>query len=226
MNEQKCIWAVVPVKSFARAKARLAPLIDSVQREQLARAMLEDVLAGLRKLDELSGILVVSADADAKDIARAKGARSIDDPFENGPNAAVRLALPFLRGVRADAMVVVPSDVPQIEPDELLPVIRSLTAPSIVLVAASRDRGTNLLGCAPIDLVAPCFGASSFAKHVRAAKRAGVEPSVFACRSLIHDIDQPQDISHFRARHETKTGARLAEWFGQRQMFNEAALAQ
>jgi 2-phospho-L-lactate guanylyltransferase len=225
MNEQKSIWAVVPVKSFARAKARLAPLIDSVQREQLARAMLEDVLAGLRKLDGLAGILVVSADTEAREIARANGARAIDDPFENGPNAAIRLALPFLRDAQADAMMVVPSDVPQIDPDELLPVIRSLIAPAIALVAASRDGGTNLLGCSPVGLIHPCFGASSFVKHANAARRAGIEPSIFTCRSIAHDLDQPQDLSSFRARHVTKTGACLAQWFGQAQMLEERALA-
>jgi 2-phospho-L-lactate guanylyltransferase len=221
MNERKRIWAVVPVKSFCRAKARLAALLDSAQREQLARAMLEDVLMGLGKLEELSGILVVSADTEARGIARANGARAIDDPLEDGPNAAIRLALPFLRDVQADAMMVVPSDVPQIQPDELLPVIRSLVAPSIALVAASRDGGTNLLGCSPVDLIHPRFGVNSFVKHANAARRAGLEPEVFACPSLIHDIDQPQDLSRFCARHQTKTGAYLTRWLGQAQMFDE-----
>jgi 2-phospho-L-lactate guanylyltransferase len=226
MNRQKSVWAVVPVKSFARAKTRLAALFDSAQRQLLARAMLEDVLAGLRKLDDLSGLLVVSADSDAREIAHANGARSINDPFENGPNEAVRRAVSFLREMQADAMIVVPSDVPQIEPDGLLRVLRSLTAPSIALVAAARDGGTNLLGCAPIDLIAPCFGVNSFAKHANAARRVGVEPKVFACPSLIHDIDQPQDLSRFQARHQTQTGACLARWFGPARMLDEAALAQ
>jgi 2-phospho-L-lactate guanylyltransferase len=225
MNKRKRIWAVVPVKSFCRAKARLAALLDSVQREQLARAMLEDVLAGLRKLDELAGTLVVSADTEAREIARANGARAIDDPLEDGPNAAIRLALPFLRDAQADAMMVVPSDVPQIEPDELLPVIRSLIAPAIALVAASRDGGTNLLGCSPVDLLAPCFGASSFVKHANAARRAGIEPSIFTCRSLIHDVDQPEDLSYLQVRHQTKTAACLSRWFGRAQMLEEKALA-
>jgi 2-phospho-L-lactate guanylyltransferase len=226
MNEQKHIWAVVPVKSFARAKARLAGLLDSAQREQLARAMLEDVLTGLRKLDGLSGILVVSADTQAMEIARAYGARTIDDPFESGPNEAVRLALPFLQETRADAMIVVPTDVPQIEPDELLPIVQCLSASSVALVAALRDGGTNLLGCAPIDVIRPCFGADSFAKHVNTARRAAIEPGTFTCHSIMNDIDQPQDLVRFRARHQTKTGACLATWFGQTQVCDEAALAQ
>ena len=226
MKQQRSIWAVVPVKSFARAKARLAALLESHEREQLAHAMLEDVLAGLRKVGPFSGILVVSADAEAQEIARAHGACVIDDPFENGPNAAVRLALPFLRVVQADAMIVVPSDVPQIEPDELLPIIARLQTPSVALVAAARDRGTNLLACSPIDLVAPCFGPSSFGKHANAARRAGVEANVFACPSLMHDMDQPEEITEFSARHLTKTGALLARWSEKEHMFDEAVLTQ
>jgi 2-phospho-L-lactate guanylyltransferase len=225
MKQQRSIWAVVPVKSFARAKARLAAILDSAQRQQLARAMLEDVLAGLRKLDDLSGILVVTADRHAKDIARAHGARPVDDPVENGPNEAVRLALPFLRDVQAETMIVVPSDVPQIEPDELLPIIASLQAPSVALVAAARDRGTNLLGCAPMDLIAPCFGPSSFSTHANAARRAGVEPRVFPCPSLMYDIDQRQDLSRLSVAHQSKTGACLARWPEKAQMF-DAVLAQ
>jgi 2-phospho-L-lactate guanylyltransferase len=210
MNEPKRIWAVVPVKSFARAKARLAPLLDGDQRQELARAMLEDVLAALGQVDELSGILLVSGDASARDIAVAHAAKSIDDPIEEGPNAAIRLALPVLRDWQADAMVVIPCDIPGIEAAELSRVLRVLREASVVLVRAARDGGTNLLGCSPIDAIEPCFGVNSFARHVQAAKSAGLEPRIFAAQSLIYDIDRPEDVLQFRARRTTKTGAYLS----------------
>jgi 2-phospho-L-lactate guanylyltransferase len=210
MKEPKRIWAVVPVKSFARAKARLAPLLDDDQRQELARAMLEDVLAALGQVDELSGILLVSGDASARDIAAARGARSIDDPVEEGPNAAIRLALPALRGAQADAMVVIPGDIPGIEAHELSRILRVLRDASVVLVCAARDGGTNLLGCSPIDAIEPCFGANSFARHVQVAKSAGLQPHIFAAQSLIYDIDQPEDVRQFRARHTTRTGTYLS----------------
>jgi 2-phospho-L-lactate guanylyltransferase len=210
MNEPKRIWAVVPVKSFARAKARLAPLLHVDQRQELARAMLEDVLAALGQVDELSGILLVSGDAGARDIAAAHGGKSIDDPIEDGPNAAIRLALPVLRDWQADAMVVIPCDIPGIEADELSRIVQVLRDASVVLVGAARDGGTNLLGCSPIDAIEPCFGANSFARHVQAAKSAGLEPHIFAAQSLIYDIDRPEDVLQFRARHATKTGLYLS----------------
>jgi 2-phospho-L-lactate guanylyltransferase len=210
MNEPKRIWAVVPVKSFARAKARLAPLLDADQRQELARAMLEDVLLTLREVDELSGILLVSGDASARHIAAAHGVKTIDDPVEEGPNAAIRLALPVLRDLQADAMVVIPCDIPGVKADELSRIVQVLRHPSVVLVRAARDGGTNLLGGSPIDAIEPCFGANSFARHVQAAKSAGLEPHICAARSLMYDIDRPEDVLQFRARHATKTGAYLS----------------
>jgi hypothetical protein len=41
------VWAAVPVKEFAGAKQRLAALLTVWQRQALAAAMLEDVLAAL-----------------------------------------------------------------------------------------------------------------------------------------------------------------------------------
>jgi 2-phospho-L-lactate guanylyltransferase len=210
MKEPKRIWAVVPVKSFAPAKARLAPLLDADQRQELARTMLEDVLAALGHVDELSGILLVSGDPGARDIAAAHGAKSINDPVEEGPNAALRLALPVLRDWQAEAMVVIPCDVPGIEAADLSRILRVLRDASVLLVRAARDGGTNLLGCSPIDAIESCFGANSFASHVQAAKSAGLEPHIFAAQSLIYDIDRPEDVLQFRARHTTKTGAYLS----------------
>ena len=44
-NPNKQLWAVVPVKSMAQAKQRLAGVLAAHERAALARAMLQDVLA-------------------------------------------------------------------------------------------------------------------------------------------------------------------------------------
>src|SRR4051795_3713148 len=116
MNQPMRIWAVVPVKSFGRAKARLAPLLGPDQREELSRAMFEDVLAALRTLDRLAGILVISQDTRARQIARAAGALMVEDPLEQGPSAAIRLGKAGLRDFPGEAEIVVSSDVPPRQP--------------------------------------------------------------------------------------------------------------
>jgi 2-phospho-L-lactate guanylyltransferase len=226
MSRRQRIWAVVPVKTLQRAKARLAPLLDAAQREQLARAMLEDVLTALQKADELAGILVVTRDADARAIAIRHAATPLNDPFENGPNAAIRVALPALCDAGADAMIVVPADIPQIEAEELRPILGSLRGASIALVRAVRDGGTNLLGCSPVDIIEPCFGPKSFAEHVKAARRVGIEPRILACASLLRDMDRPQDILDFWARQQTRTGAYLNRVLNACNRSSAAACAQ
>jgi 2-phospho-L-lactate/phosphoenolpyruvate guanylyltransferase len=206
MRRGKRIWALVPVKTFARAKARLAPVLNAEQREELARVMLHDVLTSLLKVEELAGILVVSQDWQAKDIASRIGARTLNDPFETGPNVAIRLALPVLRDLGADALLVIPADVPQIDADELRPIVHALPQRCVALAPAGRDRGTNLLGCSPLDAIEPCFGPQSFAKHIAAAKRAGIEPLLVDAASFSQDLDRPEDVQTFHARFETNTG--------------------
>ena len=70
------IWAAVPVKEFAGAKQRLSPTLTSEQRQALAAAMLEDVLAALAKAP-LAGIMVNTADPVASELARRYGARVV-----------------------------------------------------------------------------------------------------------------------------------------------------
>ena len=55
------IWAAVPVKEFAGAKQRLAPLLTPAAAQALAAAMLEDVLAALAGAP-LAGIMVNTVD--------------------------------------------------------------------------------------------------------------------------------------------------------------------
>jgi 2-phospho-L-lactate guanylyltransferase len=87
------LWAVLPVKSLACAKRRLAPLLDGDERRRLARAMLEDVLEACAGAASLAGILVVTADDEAAAIAKEAGARVLPEADERGTNDAVQAGL-------------------------------------------------------------------------------------------------------------------------------------
>ncbi len=49
------VWAIVPVKTFAQAKQRLASVLSAQERARLAEAMLCDVLEQLTALSQLAG---------------------------------------------------------------------------------------------------------------------------------------------------------------------------
>jgi len=45
----------------------------------------------------------------------------------------------------------------------------------------------------PPSLIAPQFGANSFAAHQLAAREAGVTPKIYRSPGLMHDLDSPED---------------------------------
>ena len=55
--------AVLPVKSFGRAKQRLGEAVGADERRALARAMAGDVLEALGRVDGLDGVIVVPRSA-------------------------------------------------------------------------------------------------------------------------------------------------------------------
>lgn len=194
-NAPRDLWALVPVKRFALAKRRLAPQLSPAERADLARAMLRQVLGVLASCRDLSGILVVTSDPEAMALARAFGAHVLPDAVESGTNAAVRAGMSALGRGGKGGVIVVPGDVPGIVPAEVEAVIDALAHTPLVLVPAMRDGGTNLLATCPPDRLAPCFGPSSFARHLEGAHAAGIVPQVLHLPGLGRDIDVSEDLA-------------------------------
>lgn len=188
-------WAVVPVKAFAQAKRRLAPVMAPDERAALARAMLHDVLAALAGSDDLAGILVITSDPAAAELVRDYGAVVRPDGLDQGTNAAVCQGLRVLQRHRQKGAMIVPGDVPFITRAEIGEVVDAMTARPLVLVPATRDGGTNLLaGALPLP-IAPAFGTGSFSRHLAAARSCGIDPAVIRLQGLGRDIDVAGDLA-------------------------------
>jgi len=201
MSVNQGLWAVVPVKLFARTKRRLAPYLASHEREALARAMLADVLSALARTQSLAGIMVITGDADAAAMARAAGVFVLADAGNAGTAAAVTLAAAHLAAAGRDGMLVIPADVPLItSADVELIVAAHRAAPSVTLVPASIDGGTNALACSPPGAVPICFGDDSLRRHREAARACGIEPKILTIGHLGRDIDRPDDLATFLLR--------------------------
>jgi 2-phospho-L-lactate guanylyltransferase len=201
MSESHGLWAVVPVKLFARTKRRLMPLLARHERGALARAMLADVLFALVRTHSLAGIMVITGDADAAAMAHAAGAFVLADAGNAGTTAAVTMAARHLAGVGRDGMLVIPADVPLITPADVeMIVVAHRAAPSVTLVPASIDGGTNALACSPPGAVQVCFGDNSLRQHREAAWARGIEPQILKLEHLGHDIDRPVDLATFLLR--------------------------
>src|SRR6478672_9113467 len=78
--------AILPVKSFGRAKQRLGQAFPD--RPALAAAMVADVLEALAAVPSLDGVIVVTAEPIAARIAAEMGAQVVHDPVESGQSDA------------------------------------------------------------------------------------------------------------------------------------------
>ncbi|MGV3652813.1 MAG: 2-phospho-L-lactate guanylyltransferase [Noviherbaspirillum sp.] len=198
MNAIPSLWAVVPVKPFAQAKTRLAPVLAPAGRALLARAMLEDVLAALAASPALAGILVVTGDADAEAIARLAGAEVLADRLNDGITAAVAAAARHLALAGCGGMLVVPADLPLLTPEDVELVARAHRgSPAVTMVAASNDGGTNALACSPPDAMAFSYGNGSFRRHWNEAESRGIAPRLLRLPRFGLDIDRPEDLAAF-----------------------------
>src|SRR3954463_12738426 len=80
--------AILPVKTFARAKQRLGAAVDAPDRSVLAGAMGGEVLAALAAVPGLDDVVVVTAEERAAAAAREAGGQVAPDPVEAGQAAA------------------------------------------------------------------------------------------------------------------------------------------
>jgi 2-phospho-L-lactate guanylyltransferase len=191
--------AVLPVKSFARAKRRLGDVIGGGDREQLAAAMVTDVLAALTSVAEIDEVVVVTAEPLAARAAQQAGAAVVHDPDEIGQSAAVSRGIDAALERGAERALLVPGDCPAVDPGEVTQLLaRTAGDPSVVIVPDRHGSGTNALLLTPPGAVPVSFGAGSFARHAALARAAGAAVKVCDLPSLGLDVDTPDDLSALR----------------------------
>jgi 2-phospho-L-lactate/phosphoenolpyruvate guanylyltransferase len=197
--------AVLPVKSFVRAKQRLSASLADPLRRELAGAMVADVLLALAHTDALELTIVVTRERDVADAARAQGAIVIDDEDEDGQSAAASLAVGRALQEGFERVLCVPGDCPTLDPAELdallgQPPPGGRIRSSVVIVPDRHGRGTNGLLLSPPDAIAPSFGPDSCERHRALALAAGAGCRVERVPSLLLDVDTGADLDTLRAR--------------------------
>ncbi|MXX60713.1 MAG: 2-phospho-L-lactate guanylyltransferase [Holophagales bacterium] len=215
------LWAVLPVKAWSEAKRRLSPVLGAGEREELARSMLDDVLAAVAGVPGISGTLAVTADDVAARYLEGAGCEVLSEP-RRGLNRALGTAAEEL-GRRGEAtMMVLPIDLPLATAADLeelrarhLEDRRSQGGESAsataVTVAPDRFRsGTNALVCSPPGCIPFRFGDGSFHAHLREAQRAGAAHSSIVLANLGLDVDHPDDLAELmRLNRSSRTGRLL-----------------
>lgn len=197
------LWAVVPAKDFRKAKSRLGSVLAPDERARVARSMLEHVLETARRCTAISETLVVTNSDEVARVARHFGAHTAADPSgDPALDAIVTAGLHAARAGGADRALVLMSDLPRLDPDDLHAVIGPLSECDWVLVPDRHERNTNALGLHLDGPLTTAFGMPrSLAAHCQLAGNAQLRVRTLQVPSVQFDLDTPED-------HALLSGAR------------------
>jgi 2-phospho-L-lactate guanylyltransferase len=199
----RVLWAVLPVKSFARGKSRLGGVLADPLRSAFARGLFEHVLSALKATPEIAGVVVLTDDDEVASLARARGCETLSDAPCATLSQIVDAGLARAQRLGATAALVCMADLPHVLPADFQRVAAALETCQVVLAPDAAEAGTNLLALAPPTLFPSCFGrADSFAQHVASARRASLEPRVLRVHGLCFDVDGPQDLAELEPNSE------------------------
>jgi 2-phospho-L-lactate guanylyltransferase len=191
-------FAIVPVKGFENAKTRLSSILDTNDRIRLSSLMLEDTLKILSIIPSLTQVIVVSADKRAEEIATKHGANFLAEEKEKGVNSAVALADSYcMEKEAADATMVIPYDLPLLDSTALskaCQIAEKEESACIVICPSVRYDGTNMLLKKPPSVIATFYDTDSYNMHVKAAIKIGIPVKPLLSKSLMYDIDTPEDV--------------------------------
>lgn len=204
---------LVPIKSLRNAKQRLAPLLSPDEREELARAMLQDVATALAQAGDRAPVAFVTREPFALALARQHGFSVIEDNDEHGETAAIATATRVAIDRGAAWTLVVPGDAPLIRAAEIERVLTIAPECGAVLAPDWRWRGSNAVLRRPADLFPLRFGDDSFLPHLSSAAQKGVPVVVLELTGVALDVDRPADIEELLGRPPASHAQRLlTEW--------------
>jgi 2-phospho-L-lactate guanylyltransferase len=207
------IGVAVPVKDLEKAKQRLLPVLTPAERQDLARAMLRDVLRALAGA-RLDVVWVVTRDPEVSAIARALGAEVLTEATNAGHTAAVAHAQAHAARESLLVFATIPGDVPCLTPAEAQALVQAVGAPPSAVFTPSRSGlGTNGVALSPPAVMPLTFGEPSFANHLADARRRGLTPRILDLGGLALDIDARDDLrALLDAGADTESGRLLMSW--------------
>lgn len=195
------VTALIPVKGFRNAKQRLSAFLGSAEREALAEAMFRDVLRQVLRARGLVETVVVTGDDKVAAIAGSLGATVMLESAETGETAAVDFARTSLKDAGAEAVMIIPGDLPLVRSGDIESVLAQVPdgqiAPFALLVPSHDRLGTNALLLAPPDIIKLRFGHDSFRYHISQVSAQGLPVRCFENEHIALDIDEPKDLEKF-----------------------------
>lgn len=196
------IWVLLPVRSIATGKSRLAGVLDAGQRRCLNEHLVSRTLGVLAKAPGPPRTLVVSRCADVWQLARGEGFDVFCESGGSDLNEALRQGMEVAVKRGAEGVLILPCDLPLLNAHHIRMLLESARdgPAGITIVADRRGSGTNALLIVPPDAVGIRFGPGSFAAHVAAAQDQGWPVRILRSEDLAFDVDLPEDWIELRQR--------------------------
>ena len=187
------IAAIVPVKTFSKAKTRLN--LSPQNKTELCKLMLEEVLTTISDSSLIEKIILVSQDETALKISKKFNAETIYDNEESGVNNAVSLADSLVKKEGFDTSVVFPQDIPFMLTEDIDYLLRLQNSSKYVGVVPSRKfDGTNALVRKPVDIMETHYDEDSYKIHLNLGKSLSHDASLIMIRRIMLDIDFQDDL--------------------------------
>lgn len=196
--------ALVPLRSPGEGKTRLASVLGTTARAELAGAMLADVVQALTAAG-IDRLVVVASGPAAAAAAGALGVDVITDPPEvRTLDDAIRTAASRLPP--AEELLVAMADLPCLTADDVAELL-STTAP--VGLAATTDGGTGGLVRRPANVMGTAYGPDSATRHAQLAHVHGVACERVDRDGFARDVDTAADLEALRG---WPTGPSTRRW--------------
>ena len=193
------IRPVIPVKPLPDSKSRLQQVLSPYERQRLTRHLLRRLLTVLVDVAGLGQPLVVSRDTAVAEITHSAHAELYQEQPATNLNQALHEARAYLR--RADPttthLLILPSDLPLVQPSDVAQVMASPTA--VALVSDQRQTGTNALLLPNTAVFTLHYGPHSFQKHQQEATHRQLPYTILPLPRLQFDLDTAQDWHTYQA---------------------------
>jgi len=195
------IAAIIPVKTFSKAKTRLD--LSPHQIEELCKVMLEEILHIISISPQIEKTIMVTKEEKAIEIGKKFNTIILIDEKEESVNSAVALADKYLLENDFDASIIFPQDIPYIKTQDIDFMLNYKMPPNFAIVIPSRRfDGTNALVRMPVDLMETHYDEDSYKIHMNTAKEHTLNVAMIFVKRIMWDVDNTEDLEFLLEQNE------------------------
>ena len=186
-------WCVLPVRSLAESKSRLAHILTAEERAALTGRFVQQTIAILQEVAAIDHIMVVSRDPDVFALVSPRHVVILPEQGQPGLNQAVTQASEAVMAMGGERLLVLPADLPFVSRTDIEALIAQSEPGHIVLAPDEAGDGTNALLVTPPNGIQFLYGMGSYARHRAAAQAAGLTVRTVLREGLAFDLDSEED---------------------------------